>query len=430
MTETASTTEAVRKRFIPFRRADVVRMCLAEGRLEGPERRVFEDLCGLISATFHHQFHTRLESLKEDYAPFNPDLDTRPIAQPPPAEREIRHRELVRALKEILDEANFEPITEADMRQSLASSSLYRIRVEVNFEEFEDVLLFRRGESLQRQTVKSWFGLRSRQIEFINYDRVLLFIHFKPSAWFADRNRMPETFLPDTTLIKLFRDVPRTDLEMLFPNTEILMRPVDKLLIGIPAVVSGAMLVSTKLGGTLLLCGALVGFWLGLRTEPVVLDQRALLALGLGLATLAGYFWKQLNKFKNRGTRFMKALTEKLYFRNLDNNVGVFRYLIDAAEDEECKEAILAYFFLLTQGPVDSPQALDRRIENWFRTRWHCELDFETGDALAKLERLNLLEPEVQGYRVRSLHQARVALDRAWGGVFGYAGTQPAATDA
>lgn len=96
--------------------------------------------------------------------------------------------------------------SEAGMRQSLAAASLYRIRVKVDFEALQDVLLFWRGASLQPQTVKSWFGLRSRENEFINYDRVPLFIHFKPDACFADRNRVPEISQPGTTAIELFRD--------------------------------------------------------------------------------------------------------------------------------------------------------------------------------------------------------------------------------
>ena len=37
----------------------------------------------------------------------------------------------------------------------------------------------------------------------------------------------------------------------------------------------------------------------------------------------------------------MKALSDNLYFKNLDNNAGVFHHLIDAAEEEEVKEAIV-----------------------------------------------------------------------------------------
>ena len=50
----------------------------------------------------------------------------------------------------------------------------------------------------------------------------------------------------------------------------------------------------------------------------------------------------------------MKALSDNLYFKNLDNNAGVFYHLIDAAEEEEFKEAVLAYYFLLTaKDPVN-----------------------------------------------------------------------------
>ena len=36
----------------------------------------------------------------------------------------------------------------------------------------------------------------------------------------------------------------------------------------------------------------------------------------------------------------MKALSDNLYFKNLDNNAGVFHTLIDAAEEEDIKEAL------------------------------------------------------------------------------------------
>lgn len=76
------------------------------------------------------------------------------------------------------------------------------------------------------------------------------------------------------------------------------------------------------------------------------INQQHLVAVGIGLGTLAGFLFKQVSKSKNRKIRFMKALTENLYFKNLDNNAGVFHHLIDAAEEEEFKEAALAYFFL------------------------------------------------------------------------------------
>ena len=101
------------------------------------------------------------------------------------------------------------------------------------------------------------------------------------------------------------------------------MRMLDRLLIGVPALVSGGIVFTTKLGATLLLMGSLLGFWLGVSSKPVQLDKAALLALVAGLGALGGYCWKQFSNFRNRKLKYTQALTENLYFKLLDNNAGV-----------------------------------------------------------------------------------------------------------
>src|SRR6185437_9476938 len=118
----------------------------------------------------------------------------------------------------------------------------------------------------------------------------------------------------------------------------------------------------------------LLAFWFGLRNEPVELNQGQLVALGAGLAALGGFLVRQFGKFKNRKIQFMKSLSENLYFRNLDNDAGVFHHLLDAAEEEEVKEAVLAYHFLHTAGEPLTATELDRRIRTGSpgggRPRW------------------------------------------------------------
>ena len=41
-------------------------------------------------------------------------------------------------------------------------------------------------------------------------------------------------------------------------------------------------------------------------------------------------------------------LAENIYYRNINNNAGIFDYLIGTAEDQETKEAVLAYHFIRT----------------------------------------------------------------------------------
>ena len=132
---------------------------------------------------------------------------------------------------------------------------------------------------------------------------------------------------------------------MLFPNTRVRMRLMDKLFIGVPALVSGGIVLSTKLGASLVLLGSLFGYWLGLHDQPTELNQARVMMLLAGAAALAGYLWKQFSSFKNRKIRFMQALTQNLYFRNLDNNAGVFHRLVNDAEDEESKGSTAGLLF-------------------------------------------------------------------------------------
>ncbi|MGW8303363.1 MAG: DUF3754 domain-containing protein, partial [Desulfobacterales bacterium] len=223
-----------------------------------------------------------------------------------------------------------------------------------------------------------------------------------------------------STIIKLFHNVPKADLEMLFPNSKVRMKTIDKIIIGVPAAVSGMIVLVTKLGASLLLVGSVISFWLGLKDQEVQIKQQHLIALGAGLGTLGGFLFRQINKYKNRKIKFMKALSDNLYFKNLDNNAGVFYHLIDAAEEEEFKEAVLAYYFLLTAKETLIKKELDDRIENWLAERWDCHIDFEIGDAVNKLQRLELIEADAHHLRCVPLSAAKLQLDTIWDNFFKY----------
>jgi hypothetical protein len=414
------TDKIKRNRFIPFRKKDIIAMCCDDMGADLAEADEFRNFCRILEALFHFESHDRLETLKNCYAPFNPDADTRSLIEYLPEEKFRLQKELVTEMTAVLDAANFEKITARDLEQALAEESLFKIRLEVDFNDFEDVIFFRRGESIRQETLVSFYGLRKKRFNFTNYDRVAVYIKFKDQHYFEERGRKNLNFTPDSTIIKLFKNVPKADLEMLFPNSEVRMKTIDKLIIGVPAVVSGVVVVVTKLGATLLLIGSVLAFWLGLSKQEAELNQKHLVALGAGLATLGGFLFRQINKFKNRKIKFMKALTDNLYFKNLDNNAGVFHHLIDAAEEEEVKEAVLAYFFLLKKNEAVPKNVLDNHIEQWFESRWNCRIDFEIDDALEKLERLELVVREGEFLQSRPLAEAKQQLDHIWDNYFSF----------
>ncbi|MEP1472750.1 MAG: TMEM143 family protein [Halieaceae bacterium] len=374
-------------RFIPFRRSDVLRMCLAENRLDGEQQQAFQRGIDHISAVYRAEFHQLRQQLKEAYAPLDPDADTRLVAgidaaeSPPP---------LATTIETVLDRGNYEKISGADLQAAFDAASMFHVRLYVDMEDYDEVLLFCRGVSERREQVKTWFGLAEKTVTFTSFDRVVLYLKFKEQ--FEEDSALGRC-RPGSTMLKLFQNVPAADLEMLFPNTRVGMRFLDKLLIGVPAIISGGIVFTTKLGATLVLLGSLLGFWLGTHSEPVTLDKRAILVLLAGVGAVGGYLWKQYSSFRNRKLKFTQALTENLYFKLLDNNTGVLLRTVDDAEDSECKESMLAYYFLLAAGGSSSAADLDAAIERWFAQRWQCRLDFEIDDALAKLQQLGLAQP-------------------------------------
>ncbi|MDW3094839.1 MAG: TMEM143 family protein [Gammaproteobacteria bacterium] len=408
----------VKERFIPYRRTDVIDICKSDKNFSNEEVKEFSQFCEILTNLFHFELHKKLEHLKDCYAPFDPDRDTKVLNEEDDLDDNKQQLEI--ELKAVLEQANFECVSESDLNDAMQSESLFRVKLQVDFDDFEEVLFFRRGVSFKTETINTIMGLRKVNIELEVYDRIVVYVRFKNQQHFDSLDKTELYFEPGSTIIKLFRNVPKNDMEMLFPNTEVRMKPIDKLLIGVPTAVGGIFMLVTKLGATLLLVFSVLAFWLGLHDKPATLDQPTLIALLVGLGGLGGFLWRQFSKYKTRKIQFMKQLAENLYFKNLDNNAGVFHHLIDAAEEEECKETILAYYHLLNSDIPLSANELDAIIEQWFNDNYNCVLDFEMHDALQKLLRLQLVDVIDGKYKAKSLVDSNKQLDSLWDGYFNY----------
>ena len=405
------------ERFIPFRKQDIIQMC-SQKLTDESSTDCFKQFCQLLSSVMHFDYHELLESLKNNYAPFDPNADTQQLNDFSLEQREQCQIAFADNFAKVLNAANFEKVTEQDLQEALNEESLFKVRLEVEFEDFDQVVFYRRGESQLSETITSFWGFRKQTISFTNYDRVAVYITFKDKAYFEQKKKQPIGFEPSSTIVKLFQNVPKADLEMLFPNSEVRMRPIDKVIIGASAVVGGAVVLVTKLGASIILLSALLAFWLGLRSESVAMTQQHFISFGLGMGVFAGFIFKEWSKFKNRKIKFMKALSDNLYFKNLDNNAGVFHTLIDSAEEEDIKEALLAYTFLLNAPQGLSATTLDEKIEDWFKNKYHCQLDFEISDALSKLTRMQLVTFDDKNYFAIPLTQAKQRLNQRWDNIF------------
>jgi hypothetical protein len=400
---------------IPIPRRDVLAALLEELPAidAATESATVRSLCATLTAIYHFEFHAELELMKRSYAPFNPDLDDErfDVATVP---TDARAQALSERLQSVLERANYERLSTRDVDHAFAERSLFPLNVIVDTSVYEEFVLYARGETQRAAEVPRWYGLRQRTVEIPTFDRVCLYIRFSSAERLgisaAKRGRLK--FEPGTTILKLFRNIPKADLEILFPNCQLEMRATDKLFFGVPALLGGIPVIVKMMPAAFALAVVL-----GFRSGEI--DKGSIIAGLTGLIVLGAYLFRQWGKFRNRRVLFNKELSENLYFRNLDNNEGVLTRLVDEAEEEECKEALLAYFFLHRAPAGLSERELDAAIEAWLDQRFRVTIDFEIGDALAKLESLGLVRREGDRLWACPPDDALARLSTRWGTLLG-----------
>jgi hypothetical protein len=409
-----------RERFIPFRKRDIVEMLLEDGRLPNEEaKQEFVQFCELLQSVFHFEFRRKLETLKNDYFPFTPDRRCMQTYSVEELDRSAG--ELFETMRSVLNSANYEEISVTDLTSWTSGHSAIRVKVHVDMEDFDLVQMFYRGRYTADGETPRLLGFGKQPIRYEALYKVILMVRFKSHEHFKSQGRNHLPFQPGSTIIKLFRDVPRSDLKMLLPNSRAAMGTKDKLLLGVPAVAGGVPLLVTKVLPAAIAAFAILSIYFGVESKVHDNDLKELVAVLAGTLAMGGFCVQQWMKYKNKIYQFQKDLSDNLYFRNLVNNEGVFHSIVDSAEEEDCKESFLAYYFLLVTGkPLTKPD-LDEAVEEWFEKHHGCKLDFEVDDAVYKLKRLNLLDGDPEGVlSVPPLHEALRRMDFIWDNYFQY----------
>jgi hypothetical protein len=386
--------------FIPIRKADLVRMLGNDPALELHEREAFQHFCKLIEATLHHDFHQHLEELKNAYAPFDPDAEPKPRETLTVEQREGHARRLFDRFDELLAKANFRRLAPDELQYSLQTHNELGVEVQANLAIFDRLEIYVRGDVIGKKATRSWksFG-RTQETEICTYQRLALIFRLKPGTG------SNQPLDPSAVVLKLFKNIPKSDIEMLLPGTQVRMSLFDQGKIWLPTLSGiGITLFKIVQGAAAVAFASLHG-------------MIAFLAL---ISGVFGYGLRSFYGYLNTRDRYHLNLTRSLYFQNLDSNAGVMHRLLDEAEEQEFREIILAWWFLRQSGlaAVSSDQ-LDRAAEAWLREKLKLDVDFEVSDALAKLTRMGLCR-EMPGakYRAVDLETALVTLDRAWDSLF------------
>ncbi|MEO1281033.1 MAG: TMEM143 family protein [Pseudomonadota bacterium] len=366
----------------------------------------------------HQRYGARLLELEQTYEPFSPDSDLLMTRQFTSAELTRMQGEMIDEMHSILTQANYEQISSEQVEEILSADTHYGLDLHVDFNAFEESMIYYRGASSRKDHRRRFqkFFLKE-EFDVPIYKRLFLLFKMKPKEVAVQelmeaeniprkaaekkvkkqRAHIPADVSEDNIYMKLFKNIPRSDVEMVFPNTVVKYRLFDKI----------------KLGG-----GSAVG--LGVSIFAAVGKLGAALVNPIAAITLIGglaaALFRQVMNFVNTKQRYMVIMAQNLYFHSMADNRGVMIKLVDRAAEEDVKEEILLYS-VLAKAPANRSDLadIDRAIEKYLATAFGVELDFDLEDALSRLLADGIVTEEPDGtLKTLPPREAAEHLDAMW----------------
>ena len=392
-----------REHYIPLRKSDLVDLLCGDRGMDRESARQFREFAKLISATFHFEYFQLLEDLKDEYASFDPDSSIKPIKTLDADQRESQLDELFRRFTHLMERANFKRLTDNDIKKALEEVSDWGINMDIDMTLFERIEIYARGDVMGTRYLKHWWKFWKQEEKRVAvYQRLVILAKLKPSR------RWPAGLDTKAVFLKLFKDIPKADLEMLLPGARIRMPSFQRLKLGGSLLGSGVWLLYTMIPQLLNLAVDVATFSINVIMGPFL--------------ALAGYGYKQYFGYVSTRNIVNLRLHQSLYYQTLGNNLGVISHLLDEAEEQECREALLGYYYLWRYAGAAGWLAkdLDDYVEMDLERLANLKVDFEIEDSLAKLERLNLVTKNGDRYVAVPIDKALEALDYAWDNYFKY----------
>ena len=381
-----------REHFIPIRRTRLVEL-LAGNAKQSSEHAAFLRWCQQLTSVIHHEYHQRLEAIKNDYDPFNPDVATCGERERTSQEREEAATRLFANLTSVLRGANYLRLSRGEIEAAAEAASDWGVHLNVDFGVFEHLEVFSRGDVSSTRWRRRWrTGYRRESVEVDVYERLVVLFQLR------DHKRLDGTVDTRAIYLKLFKNIPKQDIDMLLPCGRFRMSWLDHGKVIVPTM-SGFLMAVAK-GFSAAVSALIHGFW------------GVVVFLGFVGGT-AGYGVKSFLGYLRTKDKYQLNLTRSLYYQNLDNNAGVLFRVLDDAEEQECREAILAYALLQRRagGNGWTKEELDTAAEDFLQDALGFAVDFEVEDALRKLDRLRCASVDDAGrWRAVPVDQAFTSL--------------------
>ena len=388
-----------RENFVPLHTTDVVEYLALHPDLPADEVKSFREVSGLVLSLLHHLYRRRHEELTYVYAPLDPDRDKLLRTVPTRKSRDELAEDVYERTRDTLQRANYHRLSPRDIQTALAAASKWGVRTRIRFSMMRRLEVHARGLVEGEREFRDWRKLFKKQtIKVPLYQRLVVVFRVSDEM-------TTDQFDPRRVYMRMFKNVPKQDIDMMLPSPGIQMSWFDHSKIVVPSVYAAAITMWKFLRNVVLL--AFFGVF-----KTIGMMLLIFFAIGFGIKSMFTYR-------TNTQRRYMLNMTQSLYYQNLDNNAGVLFRLLEEGEQQAACEAILAFFVtsvVFKNRSISSLEEIDAECERILLEATDMHIDFDVERTARSLLRLGLLQLDENGWSALSVQEA--ARHLTWGNGF------------
>lgn len=274
--------------------------------------------------------------------------------------------QLMRLCDEFLTAAAYQRLTQEDIEKCVGVSSHWGVPMTADFELFQNLAVYARGDIIGRR-----FKRRLRKLYKVEMVDVAIYQRLVVLFQLAKDHERGEMLSAGQFHLRIFKNIPKQDVDMLLPGTQVRLSKFDRVKVIAPSV-GGWLFSLQKISRFVLVTLALAAYY------------STALVIGLTLAAI-GYVVKSFFSYFQTKNRYLLDVTRNLYFQKLDTNAGAAFQIIQQSGRQSTNEATLAYYALLSESEPMSRRKLRRKCERLIREAIDVEIDFQVDRALESL---------------------------------------------
>ncbi|KAK3428485.1 hypothetical protein EUGRSUZ_E00011 [Eucalyptus grandis] len=175
--------------------------------------------------------------------------------------------------------------------------------------------------------------------------------------------------------VKIYEKIPIPDLPVIFPHKRLSFRIIDTVRLDIATVVG------------------LLAYIINYKFEDILSSPSAIFLDAIAISALVIFLIRVVLGYNQTRERYQLLVNRTLYEKTLASGFGSVHFLLDASEQQQYKEALLAYAILLkaNQNQIDARQCIGDKCEKFMYDTFKVKVDMPVDKAMDTLMRLGLV---------------------------------------